>query len=83
MPGNDPYHDLIKSALDEADRIAVAQLAHCVRELITIVGTLNALTGMATDQETARHAAIRDELLELLASTTSIARRFNPEIEPE
>lgn len=69
--------------MDALDRAHAALLAHQVRELILIVGKLNALTGIATEQHTAAHAAIKDELLDLFPSATSVAEHFGEERESE
>ena len=69
--------------MDEADRLAIGLLATSVSELITLVGKLNALTGVATEQHTAQHIELKEALLDLMASVTRVADRFAPPTPPE
>lgn len=69
--------------IGEQDRAQISLLAHTVRELIAQIGTLNAITGAATEEFTDRHAAINEGLLDLMASLTRIADYFSPPVVPE
>lgn len=69
--------------MDEADRLSIGVLVHALRELITIVGKLNALTGAMNEEFLAEHTQIMEELLDTLATATRVADRFAPPAPPE